>query len=983
MILGLVLPDKNGYLKIWARCGGLFSFDDDELLELAQEYVGKWTNFESRNGVVTSFTIAGKTPGGFPVSMRKGGISMLSVLMIPSAEQMASIGWTSASVFSTVVGRVSLSQEMLDDFWDSPYFDPGIPFEGWVTWHAATENFHLNPQEVGYAQKPARLEELVLHCPWSRKGRLMDDWVDGFPSGRTTHTMFIATKHGDFVLTPTSINLGNKTPDLGNYLRCRIKFFDGESQANKGAVAEYEVLPLPASIEPILRDNYCCYRVPARVTEIGKGYTVFEEPHFGICVDQQRIQYKFAIGQRHVLRIRRPKDLDTYENGWMVEAIETRLPDGEPQASSSRPLSAQNQRQLRPEPNRTPTPEPEKTERMCGFVLNFSHDLMFFGLEDGHESVVHAKFLEKWGIDVEVGDFVECEVGPPKIVRGNLQRQMYACRRRDFDAGFGRMPLKRSGVAQFRVPAYFLQVDDDLNVFSNRYMPKIYDPNRLSLRNRGFNQEYLLNTRFTFAVVCARIPGREENGWIAIESLDREPIERSQAPPPPHDLPNARSNGRPIERDFHRLERPLSGDSRDPRDFRVERPYKQPEYEIGGGAQVSRRPENLSLGNGSVYPRDASAVDAAPELVDTPPPLDEPASFDFPIPAGLPRPEPRPSAMVAPSLSGALPVPGPSTRPLPRDGSMNSFDEYRPSPPESRNRSRVDDLPAWDKYRSTSRKAPPESSSLQADSLSRHSQFTTSHNDSREYAGPEIPVPGLCIKSWGTYRIIWLKDGRLALHDTKKKALELGVFIDGFIEKLEKPLCGKKMTYEWQVNGFLPTEKAYDIAPQVEGQAAMFLIRKALVAAYRPYERTRVVVLEDADGFFGEFWDKNDVLEDEDLAPQDEIAVVIKAAPNSETTIEWIVHSKVAEKEQELEVPRDDRSGSTFDNLSLLSSPTSELNRGDTPNSNDPRDEAEQYASYREVVQALLKNKDTKNAIARRQPAALQKAARLLDVKKF
>ncbi|CAJ0587899.1 unnamed protein product, partial [Mesorhabditis spiculigera] len=313
----------------------------------------------------------------------------------------------------------------------------------------------------------------------------------------------------------------------------------------------------------------------------------------------------------------------------------------------------------------------------------------------------------------------------------------------------------------------------------------------------------------------------------------------------------------------------------------------------------------------------------------------------------------------------------------------DSFRSYQPGPFTQHAR------PQWEKYSTAKqRQSPALDESLSGQNSGYFDQSFT-QAPRRRYPASDVPVTGVCIKAWGGYRIVWLRDGRLALLDTKKKPAELGSFITGLIERLGKPMYDKRMRYDWQVNGFWPCEEAYDVEPLTDGQWARFVCPKARVLEYRPFEDKRVVVLDDV--FFGEFLDRDDVLEKLEPAPDDEIEVTIRAEITSETTIDWVVESQEAEprgNDKPLELA-EKMPEIVQSNVAALPIPDvvpgakhdlrrdSESDYGMSSNSSQSG-EAMPEMTHRELMVAMLNNSRVKEAIQRRQPEALEKAQALL-----
>ncbi|CAJ0587940.1 unnamed protein product, partial [Mesorhabditis spiculigera] len=243
-------------------------------------------------------------------------------------------------------------------------------------------------------------------------------------------------------------------------------------------------------------------------------------------------------------------------------------------------------------------------------------------------------------------------------------------------------------------------------------------------------------------------------------------------------------------------------------------------------------------------------------------------------------------------------------------------------------------LPPWDKY-STQKRQPSSADLRGSGRSSRNENLPLQEVPVKVYAPVKAPVLGVCIETWGCYHIVWLKDGRLALLDTKQKSAALGSFVSGIIEKLQNPIYGRQRTYEWQINGFLPADEVRDVDPRIDGQKSMFTCTRARIVGYRPFNGKRVVVLED--DFFGALFDKEDVLKEVDAGPGEEIKVTIKPGTSSETTIEWAIHCKGPEVTE---------NGANNPNNRATSA--SETDEGMSSNASNCV--TERQASYREIV---------------------------------
>ncbi|CAJ0587464.1 unnamed protein product, partial [Mesorhabditis spiculigera] len=159
---------------------------------------------------------------------------------------------------------------------------------------------------------------------------------------------------------------------------------------------------------------------------------------------------------------------------------------------------------------------------------------------------------------------------------------------------------------------------------------------------------------------------------------------------------------------------------------------------------------------------------------------------------------------------------------------------------------------------------------------------TTNRTSSTE-AAHQNGVKGVCIRRWGKWTIVWLRDGRLALLDAGQ--LPVGAFLLAGVRQFPAPVLGKRESYEWEVEGFQHLEKPPCV--KVLSEPGQFLCPYARCKEYRafPPSTQRVAVL--VDDFFGEIIDKSDVLSEP--APDEEISVSIKAVAAGEKNIEWIV----------------------------------------------------------------------------------------------
>ncbi|CAJ0587792.1 unnamed protein product, partial [Mesorhabditis spiculigera] len=159
-------------------------------------------------------------------------------------------------------------------------------------------------------------------------------------------------------------------------------------------------------------------------------------------------------------------------------------------------------------------------------------------------------------------------------------------------------------------------------------------------------------------------------------------------------------------------------------------------------------------------------------------------------------------------------------------------------------------------------------------------------------------IRGVCVKIWGHYRVLWLKDGRLAVYDCREwpeqgeRRVQLGRFYEVFVSKLDTPVLDKKLNYGWEITDCRAIPDVHQ--PIVDEKKANFRCRNLVFTSYRQEKNKRVPILKDE--FFGEIPDRNEILADP--APGDKFHVVIRAVPKSDSGLEWIVHSDFIEEER-------------------------------------------------------------------------------------
>ncbi|CAJ0587467.1 unnamed protein product, partial [Mesorhabditis spiculigera] len=219
-------------------------------------------------------------------------------------------------------------------------------------------------------------------------------------------------------------------------------------------------------------------------------------------------------------------------------------------------------------------------------------------------------------------------------------------------------------------------------------------------------------------------------------------------------------------------------------------------------------------------------------------------------------------------------------------------------------------------------------------------------------------IRGVCVKTWGHYRILWLYDGRMAVYDSREwphqgeLGVQLGRFYEVFVAELDAPVLDKKLSYGWKITDFQAIPDIHQ--PIVDDKKANFRCRNLVFTSYRQEANKRVPILHDE--FFGEIPDRNEILADP--APGDKFHVVIRAVPKSESGLEWIIHSDFIEEERPSvavvppfdQMRRNSLESTTlpYDQRSVSSSRTNdELSRINDSRST-PKNEAQSIAGFTE-----------------------------------
>ncbi|CAJ0558590.1 unnamed protein product, partial [Mesorhabditis spiculigera] len=239
-----------------------------------------------------------------------------SRMCVPTAPQMAIVGWDTPSIFTGWMGRVGISQESLETLWARPDFTVNQVWEGWLTWQPDTESYVVdNPDRLRGGVEQRRIDKFLEIVPW------MPDWsapmeTEGIADGRTLSTLFIITKIGSYCLTASSRRIGDTAPDLGCYVRCRVSF---NKNLNSGKVLEYEVLPLPTrTIEMDWIGYLIKFHALFQVVRHGPHGLELRNPILGMYVDEKQRLGDPDIGSLVELAIMHHKDKETGKTAWRV-----------------------------------------------------------------------------------------------------------------------------------------------------------------------------------------------------------------------------------------------------------------------------------------------------------------------------------------------------------------------------------------------------------------------------------------------------------------------------------------------------------------------------------------------------------------------------------------------------------------------------------------------------------------------------------------
>ncbi|CAJ0587680.1 unnamed protein product, partial [Mesorhabditis spiculigera] len=130
MLSGLLLPDRNNEPLIWAQFGGIYPIANGHQFGL-HNLRYKWVRFITRDSVAMNITPA---PFIWEFTFRGEDFCMKSTLVLPTVEQQRVAGWTRTAVWSTIVGRVLIEEEVLDGLRNDPGFKPDYAYEGLLRW---------------------------------------------------------------------------------------------------------------------------------------------------------------------------------------------------------------------------------------------------------------------------------------------------------------------------------------------------------------------------------------------------------------------------------------------------------------------------------------------------------------------------------------------------------------------------------------------------------------------------------------------------------------------------------------------------------------------------------------------------------------------------------------------------------------------------------------------------------------------------------
>ncbi|CAJ0587469.1 unnamed protein product, partial [Mesorhabditis spiculigera] len=129
----LLLPGRDGGPVLWAPSAGGFIPMNKRCQQKALTMDPGHAFFESSNGVAC---VLYPDDGDrlLDLEQAEDGLRVFSRMCVPTAPQMAIVGWDTPSIFTGWMGRVEISQELLETIWARPDFAVNQVWEGWLTW---------------------------------------------------------------------------------------------------------------------------------------------------------------------------------------------------------------------------------------------------------------------------------------------------------------------------------------------------------------------------------------------------------------------------------------------------------------------------------------------------------------------------------------------------------------------------------------------------------------------------------------------------------------------------------------------------------------------------------------------------------------------------------------------------------------------------------------------------------------------------------